>query len=416
VKICIHRGASEIGGSCVEISTSTTKVLIDIGLQLYGKKASIPKTSGECDAVLISHPHMDHYGLIDYLSENVPVYSGELGKRLIQASRLFTNKPLLKRDFIHFNAWESFEIGDLEITPYLVDHSATDAYAFLIEGDGKRVFYSGDFRAHGRKGVLFENMLKKPPKFIDVMLMEGTMLERDKKGCIDEKAVEEEFVNRMKKTDDLCFLLCSSQNIDRLVSAYRSALRSNRMFVVDIYTAWILNEATLVSKKMPTIQWNGVKVLSRGRTAARHYVVVKDNPDYFKNFKSTLYDKGNTVTIEEIARNPHDYLIKSNYISEILKDCYCDEATLLYSMWEGYLEEKYNLKGFKKLVALKNDPGIRFIPVHTSGHAYLSDLSRFADRMSPKMLVPIHTEHADQYKSCFSNVVQLEDGKLLILE
>jgi ribonuclease J len=59
-----------------------------------------------------------------------------------------------------------------------MDHSAPDAYAFEIECDGKRLFYSGDFRAHGRKAKLFKNLLKNPPKKIDVLIMEGTMMER----------------------------------------------------------------------------------------------------------------------------------------------------------------------------------------------------------------------------------------------
>ena len=44
------------------------------------------------------------------------------------------------------------EIGPFVITPYLVDHSAFDAYSLLVEAGGRRLFYSGDFRAHGRKG------------------------------------------------------------------------------------------------------------------------------------------------------------------------------------------------------------------------------------------------------------------------
>ena len=46
------------------------------------------------------------------------------------------------------------DIGPFHITPYLVDHSAFDAYALLVESDGRRVFYSGDFRAHGGKAGL----------------------------------------------------------------------------------------------------------------------------------------------------------------------------------------------------------------------------------------------------------------------
>ena len=71
-----------------------------------------------------------------------------------------------------------FGIGPFRITPYLVDHSAFDAYALMVEADGKRVFYSGDFRAHGRKAALFERLVRSPPKDIDALLMEGTTLGR----------------------------------------------------------------------------------------------------------------------------------------------------------------------------------------------------------------------------------------------
>ncbi len=63
-------------------------------------------------------------------------------------------------------------IGPFRITPYVVDHSAYDAYALLIEADGRRLFYSGDFRMHGRKSRTMERLLAKPPEAIDALLME----------------------------------------------------------------------------------------------------------------------------------------------------------------------------------------------------------------------------------------------------
>jgi ribonuclease J len=416
VKICIHRGASEIGGSCVEISTSTTKVLIDIGLQLYGEEAFLPSTSGVLDAVLISHPHMDHYGLIDCLSKNVPVYSGELSRRLIQASRLFTNKPLLEREFIHFKSWEVFEIGDLKITPYLVDHSAADAYAFLIEGHGKRVFYSGDFRGHGRKAKLFDKIISAPPKSIDTLLMEGTTIQRGQSEFPDEKSVEEFLLTKMRATESPCFLLCSSQNIDRLVSAYRACLRSERIFVVDIYTAWILKEVSTISERTPTIDWKKVRVLSKGRTAASHYKVVKSNQDYFDRFVFDLYRKDNGVTVMDLSENPSRYLIKNSYVEQIFKEIKCKQMTLFYSMWKGYLEEEFNPKGYERFQKMQESLNIDFRYVHSGGHAALDDLKRFADAIKPEILLPIHTEHAESFSEYFENVHLLRDGQVFELQ
>jgi hypothetical protein len=48
----------------------------------------------------------------------------------------------------------SLDVGPFKITPFLIDHSGYDAYSLLIEANGKRLFYSGDFRAHGRKASL----------------------------------------------------------------------------------------------------------------------------------------------------------------------------------------------------------------------------------------------------------------------
>ena len=79
------------------------------------------------------------------------------GLRLGQADCHYgglTRHPLTRT----FHTWHSrskpFAIGRFIITPFLTDHSAFDAYMLLVEGAGKRVLYTGDFRRHGRKSVL----------------------------------------------------------------------------------------------------------------------------------------------------------------------------------------------------------------------------------------------------------------------
>jgi ribonuclease J len=77
---------------------------------------------------------------------------------------------------------KSFHCGDFKITPYLMDHSAFDSYAFLVEVDGKSLIYSGDFREHGRKQKAFQWFLDHAPENIEVLLLEGTVLDRGLKG------------------------------------------------------------------------------------------------------------------------------------------------------------------------------------------------------------------------------------------
>ena len=89
MKIRIHRGTKEIGGTCIEIEAQGKRIALDVGLPLDAPDDTgahedlLPQVPGfrEPDAsllgVLISHPHMDHYGLARYIRPEVPVYIGE---------------------------------------------------------------------------------------------------------------------------------------------------------------------------------------------------------------------------------------------------------------------------------------------------------------------------------------------------
>jgi len=42
-----------------------------------------------------------------------------------------------------------FKTGKIQVTPIMTDHSAMDAYMFLVEVEGKKILFTGDFRDHG---------------------------------------------------------------------------------------------------------------------------------------------------------------------------------------------------------------------------------------------------------------------------
>ncbi len=114
---------------------------------------------------MISHAHLDHYGLLKYVNPKIPVYLSPGTETLIRISQIF-------------KLYEPFEIGPFKIIPYLMDHSAFDTAAFEISNNAKTVIYSGDFRGHGRKTVCLNGFIKKARKGADALLMEGTMFNR----------------------------------------------------------------------------------------------------------------------------------------------------------------------------------------------------------------------------------------------
>jgi len=413
MKVTIHKGGREIGGNCIQVSSENTTILLDAGLPLSADSQPVDLSQLSVNALLVSHPHQDHFGLMDSLPAGTPVYIGTLARSLIDATRVFLGKDRYALDFHHFKAWQPFTIGEFTITPYLVDHSAADAYAFLIEAEGKRLFYSGDLRSHGRKGVLFENFVKRPVREIDVLFLEGTMLRRNNDLFPDENAVENTILQTIRQQKNISFLLASSQNIDRIVSAYRACKRARKLLVIDIYTAWVLEQLRQITQNTPAMDWPEIRVFA----AHSQDETLKANPDYFGDFRKHLYR--HRVKREELHATSESFLYFGKMSSFRLIDKFKNAAApvnVIYSQWLGYLDGGHSdYFGSDRIAACRSDPAVNFVYAHTSGHAPVADLQRLAEALNPRKLVPVHTEHGEDFSQMFANVVTLNDGEVFDL-
>ena len=265
VCLTVHRATHEIGGNCIELNTSDGhRIILDVGRPLDALQDArnlLPKSldlKAAVDGILITHPHQDHYGLLEDVPAGWPIYSGAATERLIRLTSAIFGKTLPHR----FHQWKSgakLDIGPFAVTPFLIDHSAFDAYMLLIDVQGKRILYSGDFRIHGRKSTLTQKLMAAPPENIDVLLMEGTNLGTDK-SCFTESDTEDTFVDLFRSTAGRVFVSWSAQNVDRTVTLYRACLKAGRTLVVDLYTAEVM-EALAEFGKLPRPGWNNLKVV-----------------------------------------------------------------------------------------------------------------------------------------------------------
>jgi ribonuclease J len=296
-----------------------------------------------------------------------------------------------------------------------VDHSSADAYGFLIEVEGKRIFYSGDFRGHGNKNKLFDKMIANPPRDIDLLFMEGTMLERSNRDFPNERAVRNEIQKIISRQENVSFLISSSQNIDRLVSAYNVA--ASKVLVIDFYTAWVLEKAKAVSPGIRAFKWDHVAVLTSGYKSSRQYSTMKKQRSRLGAFINNVFE--HTIKEDVIRTDPSRYLIlgkvsSAGWLIESFRGN--KPINVIYSQWLGYLSYlNDDYYGAEAMAAYKHGdiPGIDFHYAHTSGHAPVEDLQKFAAALKPKMLVPIHTEFGSKYKELFDNVRVIGDDQPL---
>ena len=416
MQLTVHRGAHEVGGNCVEVSQSDSAIILDIGLPLtfnlddnindvlpqplfndiiQGKKL--------VNGIFLSHPHLDHYGLIGSLPKKIPVYCGNSAVKLMELTALMNPNISVTARPQNFKHSEQIKIGIFKITPYLMDHSAFDSYSFLIEASKKNIFYTGDFRGHGRKGKLFDRLIKNPP-LVDILITEGTTVgARSDEIFLSESELEDQFIDVIEETKGIVFVTAAGQNIDRLVTIFRATKRTGRKFIIDPYTAEVLDSLEDYPR-LPKTSWPRIRV-AFSRPIAQ-ILEKAGRQDILEKHRK------NGIKWPRIDEYPNEFvvLIRPSSLGPVKRYLDIDNATWIYSMWPGYLEKSQSLKRLKKYF---ENYDINCKILHTSGHAKLSDLKRLVEALNPEMIIPIHSFHAEKFQEFFPNVRLVKDREVL---
>jgi ribonuclease J len=129
--------------------------------------------------------------------------------------------------------------------------------------------------------------------------------------------------------------------------------------------------------------------------------------------KAFLYRyKKAKIEFKEICDNPNDKVLLSKdshyYRNVILKLGDYIQSSAIFSMWHGYLERS-DIKQFL------NSNNIHLLEIHTSGHAYISQLQALANALNPRWIIPIHTFYPEKFEELFPNVMKLVDGQKINL-
>ena len=161
MEICVYNRSKEIGRSCVEVVSDCGKrIILDLGLPSQngnGKENRLPEIQGldgsdeSLLAVLISHLHLNQFGVLGHISGTIPVIMGKnAGELMVKAAPFSRGEWSVPSLGLNFDSEKTFELGPFRITPHLLDHSGFDAYSIQIEADGKKLVYNGDFFVEGR--------------------------------------------------------------------------------------------------------------------------------------------------------------------------------------------------------------------------------------------------------------------------
>lgn len=421
MKIIVHRGAEEIGGNCIELVSGKSRIVLDYGTPLpkidpiTHKSVNLPieaaehkieglyAGAGRLDGLIISHTHQDHYGMLfgRPLNPELPVYMSRIMEEIIRITgRMCPGHKDFSAKINHFRREEPFTAGAFRLTPYLMDHSSSESFAFFIEAEGKKLIYTGDFRDHGHRARAFQRFLEARLGAIDLLLTEGTQAKVETGD--NEKKVMADIEKLARGKKGTLYVMCSGQNVDLLASLGGIAARNGRYLAIDGYVALVLHTLKATALRQ------GLRLQIPGLDS--DYLRVLDTPA-MKNVRKYYPEAAERIAARLVPwtwvnQNIGKLIIPvRTYAQHWVRENITNfkDALFVYSMWEGYKED---LEYQKTLNYFKNR-GMTAHSAHVSGHAYFSAIRKLVENKQPRHIIPVHTEHPEIFQGAFGDRVHV---------
>ncbi len=444
--LTFYGGVNEIGGNKILVEDGDTRVFLDFGMSFAGESTYfsgyltprgvngagdylefdlLPRMNGlyandmikntdlkyksPCiDAVILSHPHMDHVGYLSFIDENIPVYTGECTKTIIDAMQESGRINLGEHKYHKFRTGKNFEVGDLEIEPVHVDHSVPGAYGFIVHTSKGSVVYSGDFRLHGPMAKMTRELASKAEESEPIaMVSEGTRVCPEESQVIhSEKRVKAESNKVVSSTSKLVIVASYSRDIDRFKTFYEIAKNNDRIFIVSLKLAHLLNKLKDdPALKLPDVMKDDNIFFYKKRKRSGEFA----ETDYY-TWERPFLDKA--VNFDYIHGHQGRVLFNLDLLgfTELIDVRPSPGGHFIHSMSEPFSEEDIDGNVMHRWL---DHFGLQFHQIHASGHCPSMDLKDIINQIQPKRLMPIHTKYPELFRNLFGHldVEIVEKGK-----
>lgn len=446
--ITFYGGVNEIGGNKFLLEDQNSRIFLDFGKNFAREKlffedpyitareekhllnlGILPPIKGlykndaeeyALDGVIISHPHLDHYDAIRFIKNEYAVFCGDDTKTFILA-REFSSKSMgadysianltasrgrkIFKEFMTFESGDRCEAGNIEFRAYHVDHSVPGAYGFIIETENGSVVYTGDFRLHGsRKEKTLEFIKRAKEGEPEVLLIEGTHICECK--LESEAEVKEKVGKIVLNTKKLVLAGFATGDVDRMKTFYEVAKEHDRKLALSTKQAYIVDALS---------EYEDLNLFS---LSDPNVLIFQREKKTYRQYEKEIRGKySNIVSSKDISQIQEEVILVAslydmNEVAEIKPEA---GSSYILSQSEPFDEEME--MSYEKLLNWLSYLGIPLYQAHASGHATPHEIKHVIAEISPKKVVPIHTERPELFKKYISDLgidveIPIEGGRI----
>ena len=436
INITAYGGVDHIGGNKVLLEDGDTRIFLDFGEPfnmkdeffvdwlmpresrtglkdyfffdlmpqikgLYGEKwlkdTDLKYSKPEFDAIFVSHMHFDHAMHLKFVDDKVPVYLGAAADAIRQSWEATggTNISFGDHDFKTFRTGSKIKIGSVEVEPIHVDHSVPGAYGFLVHTSAGCVVYTGDLRLHGPRSDMTREFVNRAAAEKPIALIsEGTRVSpNDPREDLSEKEVEEKARKLVAGNKKLAIVSFYPKDVDRMRTYRDVAKATGRKFVVSTKVAHLLEslkDDRRISVPDPMTDPNMLVYVRQGMSRPL---------PHDKRFKDMLGRNDHVVCCDDVAKRQGQLIFQTDImqLTELIDILPSPGSLFIRSKSEPFEEDDVQEEILQNWIKRLN---LDFHHAHASGHANMEEIFDIVRRIGPKVVVPVHTEHADMFMKC----------------
>ena len=279
VRITALGGFMEVGRSAILVETPESKILLDLGINPGGTGFNMyPRIDidqlkiDELDAVVVTHAHLDHMGLVPYLFKygyKGPVYATKPTRDLMVLTQLdlldifqregrrppYTQQEV-KKMIVHTIPLDYGEVTDIapdvKLTFYNAGHILGSAIVHLHIGEGlHNIVYTGDFKYARTK--LLDKAHDTFPR-VETLIMESTYgaTVQARRESAERKLIE--IISRtISQGGKVLIPVMAVGRAQEILLVIADAIRKKYLPQINIYIDGMIDEVTAIHLSYPEL-------------------------------------------------------------------------------------------------------------------------------------------------------------------